>query len=536
MKNKFIYLAIIAAGFASCEPEFENPVSQDYSAGDADFTSYVAIGNSLTAGYMDGTVSRGSQANSFPNMLAQQFAVVGGGAFTQPSYAEDVNDLGGIQGLAGTRLIIDASQGRPENIAGTSTITLTQQATAYNNMGVPGAKSFHLVAPGYGNIAGVATGQANPYFVRHATSPTATVLGDAMTKNPTFFTNWIGANDVLSYATNGGAQADGNTPAADHNSTGNLNPATYGGNDITNSTVFGSIYSTLISTLTSGGAKGVVATVPSVTSIPYFTTVPFAPITAISLGRGLLPTGTIEQQTAAGVAAINQANAQLYGPLDGVFTAFGEPDRVNLLSATSANPILIFDADAPDRTAQITGALTPTLGAPTAAAFGAVFGKARQATAADLVVLPASSVIGTVNASAPSTMINVNGVSFPMANKWVLTANEQTKVANATAAYNASIVSIANANNLAVADMNAILNILVSGLRADNGTLYTANYFSGGTSEYRVLFSLDGVHPNARGYSVIANEVLKVINAHYNAKLPLLNPNNFSGINILPTN
>jgi len=543
MKNKFIYLAIIAAGFASCEPEFENPVSQDYSAGDADFTSYVAIGNSLTAGYMDGTVSRGSQANSFPNMLAQQFAVVGGGAFTQPSYAEDVNDLGGILGLAGTRLVLDATQVNPngsvgavEPIFGTPTITLTQQATAFNNMGVPGAKSFHLVAPGYGNIAGVATGQANPYFVRHATSPTATVLGDAMLKNPTFFTNWIGANDVLAYATNGGALADGNTPAADHNSTGNLNPATYGGNDITNSTVFGSVYSTLISTLTSGGAKGVVATVPSVTSIPYFTTVPFAPITAISLGRGLLPTGTIEQQTAAGVAAINQANAQLYGPLDAVFTALGEPNRINPLSTTSANPILIFDADATNRSAQITGALTPTLGATVAGAFGAVFGRARQATAADLIVLPASSVIGTVNASAPSTLININGVSFPMANRWVLTPTEQARVSSATTAYNASIRSIASTNNLAVADMNAILNILVSGLRADNGTLYTANYFSGGTSEFRVLFSLDGVHPNARGYSVIANEVLKVINAHYNAKLPLLNPNNFPGINILPTN
>ena len=106
--------------------------------------------------------------------------------FTQPSYAEDVDNLGGIQGLAGTRLVIDASQGRPENIAGASTITLTPQATAYNNMGVPGAKSFHLLAPGYGNVAGVALGQANPYFVRHATSPTATVLGDAMSKNPTF--------------------------------------------------------------------------------------------------------------------------------------------------------------------------------------------------------------------------------------------------------------------------------------------------------------------------------------------------------------
>ena len=108
MKNKFIYLAILAAGFASCEPEFENEVNAEYSAGDADFSSYVAVGNSLTSGYMDGTVSRGSQANSFPNLLAQQFALVGGGVFTQPSYADDVNNLGGLM-LGGA--IIDYGTG-----------------------------------------------------------------------------------------------------------------------------------------------------------------------------------------------------------------------------------------------------------------------------------------------------------------------------------------------------------------------------------------------------------------------------------------
>lgn len=526
MKNKFIYLAVLAAGFASCEPEFENEVNANYTSGDADFTSYVAIGNSLTAGYMDGTVSRGSQMNSYPNLLAQQFALVGGGEFTQPSYADDVNNLGGLMlggiPIGNTRLVIDASQGRPETITGTSTIEVSNlQATAYNNMGVPGAKSFHLLASGYGNVAGVAIGQANPYFVRHATSPTATVLGDAMTKNPTFFTNWIGANDVLSYATNGGAQSDGITPAADHNTTGNMNPATYGANDITNSNVFASVYSTIINTLISGGAKGVVATVPSVTSIPYFTTVPYAPLSPTALG---------------GATNINALNAQLYGPLDGIFSAYGEPNRVNLLSATSANPILIYDADAIDRSAEITAALTGTLGAPTAAAFGAVFGKSRQATAADLVVLPASSVIGTPNASSPSTLININGVSYPMANKWVLTANEKTKVANATAAYNAAIVSIANTNDLAVADMNAILNQLVSGLQIETGQIYTANYFSGIATESTVLFSLDGVHPNARGYAVITNEIIKVINQHYNANLPLHYVNNFPGINVVGSN
>ena len=541
MKNKFIYLAILAAGFASCEPEFENEVGANYTAGDADFTTYVAVGNSLTAGYMDGTVYKSGQANSFPNLLAQQFALVGGGAFTQPSYAEDVNNLGGIQGLAGfnTRLVLDANQLNPngtrgavETIVGTSTITLTPQATAYNNMGVPGAKSFHLTFPGYGAL--------NPYFARHATSPTATVLGDAMSKNPTFFTNWIGANDVLSYATNGGAQSDGITPAVDQ--TGNMNAASYGSNDITDPGLFNIVYGQIVTTLTAGGAKGVVATVPSVTSIPYFTTVPYAPLTAQSLGKGLAPVGSDDAtQIAYGTAAMNQLNTELYGLLKGVFTAGGEPNRVKLLNTATENPVLIYDVDAVDRSVQISGYLQSVLfyDATTANTFGAIFGKSRQTTAADLIVLPASSSasggIGANIAGAP-IQINKNGISYPMANKWVLTANEQTKVANATTAYNNSIRAIAASKNLAVADMNAIMNQLVGGLRIETGQIYTANYFSGVATENKVLFSLDGVHPNARGYAVIANEIIKVINEHYNANLPLHYVNNFPGINIVGSN
>ena len=272
--------------------------------------------------------------------------------------------------------------------------------------------------------------------------------------------------------------------------------------------------------MTNGGAKGVVCTIPSVTSIPYFTRVPFNPVAPSALG---------------GSANITALNTQLYGPLDAIFTALGEPNRINPLSATAANPILITDVDATDRSAAITAALTPQLGAATATAFGAVFGRARQTTAADLVVLPASSVIGTVNSAAPAG-INVNGVSFPMANRWVLTATEAARVASATNSYNASIRSIAASKNLAVADMNAIMNQLISGLRIETGQIYTANYFNGSATEGLVLFSLDGVHPNARGYAVITNEIIKVINAKYKSNLPLHNPSYFPGINIVGSN
>jgi lysophospholipase L1-like esterase len=541
MKNKFIYLAIIAAGFASCEPEFDKEVGANYSSGEADFTSYVAIGNSLTAGYMDGTVSRVGQTYSYPNLLAQQFALVGGGAFTQPSFAEDVNNLGGIQGLTGTRLVINASVGGVQPIAGSPTITLTPQAMAYNNMGVPGAKSFHLLAPGYGSAANLLLGRANPYFVRHATSSSATVIGDAMTKNPTFFTNWIGANDVLAYATSGGTMPDNpltttvdesQMAANDHNSTGNVNPATYGSNDITNSNAYASVYSNIINTLTNGGAKGVVCTIPSVTSIPYFTTVKWNQLPAESTISAVPLYNFLSQVTAGRISTLSTV-------------------------AGTKNPILIVDEDLSNISSQLVAPFTtfitgylmsqpnpPTLAqaqaqaalmAPVAAQ---LYGKARQATANDLVVLTAGGILAppnNINPNVPAPF-NVNGVTLPLANKWVLTATEKAKVASATNAFNASIRSIAATKNLAVADMNTIMTQLVSGLRIETGQVYTANYFSGSATEGLVLFSLDGVHPNARGYAVIANEIIKVINHHYHSNLPLHNPSYFPGINIVGSN
>jgi lysophospholipase L1-like esterase len=523
MKNKFIYLSVLAFMFAGCEPEFENELSDSsYSAGDADFSSYVAVGNSLTAGFMDGTMSREGQQYSFPNLLAQQFAVVGGGEFTQPPFDADTDNLGGLlfngNVIQPTRLIIDASAGGPENIAGTPTVDIANQfATAYNNMGVPGAKSFHLLAPGYGNIAGVALGQANPYFVRTATSPTATVLGDAMSKNPTFFTNWIGNNDVLAFATSGGTGV---------NQEGNMNPATYGPNDITDPTVFAGVYSQIVNTLTSNGAKGVVATIPDVTSIPFFTTVPYNPLSASVIGNG---------DAAVGQATIQQLNQQLYGPLKQALTAFGQGSRINLLNPNGNNPLLITDETLSNLAPQLTAALTMAGFEPQLAAFlGNAYGRARQATASDLVLLSTRAAIGAAPQGAPAPF-NLFGITYPLQDQHILIPSETSVVAAATSSFNQSIRQIAASKNLAVADMNQILNQLVSGLRTEDGQIYTADYFSTSTIS-TVLFSLDGVHPNARGYAVIANEVLKVINQHYNAKLPLISAGNYPGATVLPSN
>jgi len=231
------------------------------TAGSADFSKFVSLGNSLTAGYCDNALFIEGQANSYPAILADQFALVGGGEFKIP-YTND-NTGGLLLGgnvIAGPRLYFNGSG--PAPVTGIPTTEVSSVlAGPFNNMGVPGAKSFHLLAPGYGNVAGVATGQANPYFVRFATSPSTTILADAAAQDPTFFSLWIGNNDVLGYATSGGSGT---------NQTGNFNPATYGPNDITDPNVFANVYSTLVDGLTANGAKGVVANLPYVTTIPFF--------------------------------------------------------------------------------------------------------------------------------------------------------------------------------------------------------------------------------------------------------------------------
>jgi hypothetical protein len=290
-----------------------------------------------------------------------------------------------------------------------------------------------------------------------------------------------------------------------------MNPATYGSNDITDPTVFANVYNSLVTGLTANSAKGVVANLPYVSTLPYFTTVPINPLSTSVLGGG---------NVAVGQATITALNAQLYGPLKQVLTAFGAGDRINLLSATVANPLLIKDESLPNLSAQLTAAFTPSLGAQTAAFYGAVFGQARQAKSTDLVLLPTQSAIGATPTAAnsgigmaPLAPLNKFGITYPLQDTHVLIPAEIDAIKVATDAYNASIKSIADSKGLAFVDAKAIMDKLsTTGIVGNNFTM-TSTYVFGGS------FSLDGVHPSPRGYALIANAFIDAINTKYSSTL-----------------
>ena len=540
MKNlKFIFISLGLLAFTACNdpedvditPEEMVEASASLTAGSADFSNYVALGNSLTAGFTDGALFQASQSLSLPNLLSQKFSLVGGGSFTQPLTNDNLGGLaaGGTR-IQGPRLVFGgAGPVGLETLIGPVTVTtdiaLNNPTGPFNNLGVPGAKSFHLLAPGYGNLANVSLGLANPYAVRlTGTTPNASVLELAVAQAPSFFSIWGGENDVLGYATTGGDGTNPITPVSGVPGVG-----------------FDGSYGALIATMTAGGAQGVVANIPNVLNIPHFTTVPHNPLDPTNPDFG------------PQIATLNG----IFGQLNQVYAFLGVPERSIEFSTTAASEVIIRDEKLTDLSAQIAGVLSasPTFpafvqsfGLPVEAAplvaglLGSTYGQTREATAEDLFVLPSASVIGTVNLESVGALMaaglpqalagqfSVEGISLPLEDKWVLIPSEQEEITAATNAFNQIIAATASQAGLAFVDANSLLNQLANGGITSGQFTLTSSLVTGSA------FSLDGIHPTARGYALLANEFMKAIDVTYGSNFEasgnLLNvgdyPTNFS--------
>lgn len=538
MKNlKYLYISLGLLAFTACndpedvdlDPEVIVEELPALTAGSADFSNYVSLGNSLTAGFTDGALFQASQTLSMPNLLSQKFSLAGGGSFTQPLTSDNIGGLA----LAGTRIqsprLVFGGAGPVslESLIGDVTVTtdiaLNNPTGPFNNLGVPGAKSFHLLAPGYGNIANVQLSLANPYFVRMTGStPDVSVLQMAVAQAPSFFSLWIGNNDVLGYATTGGDGTNPITPVSGAPGVG-----------------FDGSYGALIATLTAGGAQGVVANIPNVTDVPHFTTVPHNPLDPTNPDFGNQ------------IATLNG----IFGQLNQVYAFLGVPERSIEFSTTAASEVVIRDETLTDLSAQIAGVLSasPTFpafvqsfGLPAEAAplvaglLGNTYGQTREATADDLFVLPSSAIIGTVNvesvgalmeAGLPQTLagqFSVEGISLPLEDKWVLIPSEQAEIAAATEAFNQIIAATANQAGLALVDANTLLNQLANGGITSGDFTLTSSLVTGSA------FSLDGIHPTARGYALLANEFMKAIDATYGSNFEA--SGNLLNVGDYPTN
>lgn len=217
---------------------------------------YVAVGNSLAAGYQSSGLYKSAQLYSYPNLLAGQLKLAGAGlgTFEQP-YWPDPGNPDPKTGKAARYVIISLAD--PNNpVIGPKGETVTAMAPEnaatlmrpYDNLGLPGAP-----LAGFMDTVGTYQGGFGPAIVRGAAGLPKSVFRSVVALQPQLVTFWLGNNDVLGYATTGGT-----SPSAP-----------------TNLSIFQALYTQALDTLKKAlpNAKVAVATVPDVRTVPFFTTI-----------------------------------------------------------------------------------------------------------------------------------------------------------------------------------------------------------------------------------------------------------------------
>lgn len=482
------------------------------SAGEADFSKFVAIGTSWTAGFQAGALFNEGQNNSLANILATQFECVGGGAINQPSINSEhgfnifitPNPVGttvlGRFKLQGTppapTPVISSAEAIPNRNANPSFVYTSSSGAVpvnqLNNFGVQALFIGQALIPETGNwdLSG-ADPRFNPFYARFASDPgNSTLIGDAissLTNGGTFFAFWLGMDDILLHATFGGDAAK--APLTPFEAVSLTNPG------------FKNLYNSAINALLANPTlEGVIANYPDIFVLPHFTAIPW---NAIPLDDG--------NAQALTTNLANNYNAFLDGMVANQVITADEAALRKLTYGAGQNAILLSDETLTD--------LTPFMQGPYAAL--QPYARARQTKSTDIIPLSAGAVLGDEIAAG-----QIMGVSVPVADQYVLIPSESQAIATRISEFNSHVASVAAANpdRLAFADVNqAMKNFIAVRAEIHNGLTITPNI-----NPPTGIYSEDGIHPNSRGYAFIANIFIDAINAQFSASVPKANLGNYS--------
>lgn len=266
--------------------------------GKADFTTFVALGDSYGAGVVSGSLNERHQPFSWPAVVARQ---VGANDFAQP--------LVSFPGIGAELQILDIVSFPPviAPAQGTGRPLLLTFPRPYNNLSIPGANASDLTTL-TGKESPTSTAAAFAQFILRGQG---TAAQQALALRPTFIAVWIGGNDVL------GAVLSG-TPKA-----------------MTPTDAFRAAYKKLLDQLTAGAPDAgiVVGNIPTnAAALPYITTVPPVLINPLTRQPVLLPNGQpIFFVADLGGGTIGQltANSAVLLPCSSqIATGFGIPEAL----------------------------------------------------------------------------------------------------------------------------------------------------------------------------------------------------------------
>ncbi len=227
-----LYVTVLALALLSAVPMWAAP------RGKADFTRYVALGDSYGAGVSSNSLVDAHQRYGYVAVLARQ---AGAPNFQQPMVSQP--GIGPELQLLHIRPLTilpkASTNGAPTNLS---------LPRPYNNLSIPGARVLDLTT-----LTGAQPVTNTPTaFAQFILRGLGTAADQALVQQPTFISVWIGGNDLL------GAVLDG-TP-----------------NSLTNLEAFDHDYNALLDRLIAGAPNAgmVVGSLADATAVPFATTIP----------------------------------------------------------------------------------------------------------------------------------------------------------------------------------------------------------------------------------------------------------------------
>jgi len=180
--------------------------------GSADFTKFVALGDSYGAGVESSSLNERHQPWSWPAVIARQVGLnlcPANAAISDPCFAQPLVSYPGI----GPEMVLTSLAPTIGTAAGQGQPLMLTFGRPYNNLSIPGATVGALLqlTGGEPQQAGEPTPVTFGRFILRNLGGTA--VDQAIAQHPTFITVWIGGNDFLGSVISGTDQ--GMTSAAD---------------------------------------------------------------------------------------------------------------------------------------------------------------------------------------------------------------------------------------------------------------------------------------------------------------------------------
>jgi len=245
--NAISILGIVLIITSACVPKYQGP--PESFIGDTNPERFLMIGGTFSSGYTDDALFRLGQENSIGAFIHQSINSINPIVFNQPLI--DAASVGlSTNGLS--RLILgnktdclnetSLSPVRETALGDASILNNIYNGSPFHNMSIPNLRSGEFFNTDYSN--------QNPFFSRMASSQSSTVIDDVNAIDATFFSVFLGLDDFMPYIKSGTKN-----------------------DTLPDIITFENNYRQILENLTSNGAKGVVSTLPDITSAPYFSTV-----------------------------------------------------------------------------------------------------------------------------------------------------------------------------------------------------------------------------------------------------------------------